>query len=462
MKRDTSSSHSVIGEVSSYISRSGEAKLPAEVIREAKHHILDTLSAIVSGSKLKPGQLARKFIESQGGVEEAQVVASPIVTSAINAALANGVMAHADETDDSHSASGTHPGCGIVPAALSMADREGADGMSFLKGVVAGYDIGCRSTQALGITQRGAAFRGPSLDSHSIGNNFGAATAATAVLRLKSSLVRYVLSYIAQQASGATHWVRDEEHMEKAFIWGGMPARNGVTAAILVQSGFTGVRDLFSGENNFFEAISSNSEPELLTKGLGSHYEIMITSIKKFPVGFPIQAPLEALLLLIKKHGFTSKDVQSVVARLPSWGARTVGNRNMPDIDLRYILAVTLLDGDLTFETAHSFERMNSPAVLDVKKRVKLVADPELSAARTRRQGIVEITTRDGAKFREHVVSVHGFAESPMTTEEVENKCRKLLTPVLGEDRSQKLIDKIWNLEKVSNMRELRPLLSAS
>ena len=66
------------------------------------------------------------------------------------------------------------------------------------------------------------------------------------------------------------------------------------------------------------------------------------------------------------------------------------------------------------------------------------------------------------AKFREHVVSMHGSAESPMTTEGVENKCWKLLTPVLGEDRSQKLIDKIWNLEKVSNMRELRPLLSAS
>ena len=60
------------------------------------------------------------------------------------------------------------------------------------------------------------------------------------------------------------------------------------------------------------------------------------------------------------------------------------------------------------------------------------------------------------------MVNVRGMAENPMTTEEVENKCRELLTPVLGEDRSQKLINKIWNLEQVSNVRELRPLLSAS
>ncbi len=458
MKKATISNHSVIGKVSSYISRSGEAELPAEVIRKAKHHILDTLAAIVSGSELKPGQLARRYVESQAGVGEVQVVGSPTVTSAVNAALAHGVMAHADETDDSHARSRTHPGCAIVPAALSISEREGADGMSFLKGVVAGYDIGCRITQALGTNNLYRTSR----SSHSIGGTFGAAAAAAAILRLEDNLVRYVLSYTAQQASGVLYWLRDEEHIEKAFVFGGMPARNGVTAAILIQSGFTGVWDPFSGENNFFEANSPDSRPELLAEGLGSHYEIMSTNIKKFSVGSPIQAPLDALLLLIERHGLTAKDMQSVVARLSSGGARVVNNRDMPDINLQYILAVTLLDGGLTFEAAHSYERMNDQAVLELKKRIRLVEDPELSTATVTRQGIVEVTTRDGSRFREHVVSVRGTAENPMTTEEVEKKCRELLTPVLGKDRSQKLIDKIWNLEQVSNMRQLRPLLSAS
>jgi 2-methylcitrate dehydratase PrpD len=457
MKKGNSSSN-IIGEVSAYISKGGEAKLPKEVMKKAKHHILDTLAAMVSGSRLKPGQLARKYAESQAGVSEAQVIGSQIVTSAINAAFANGIMAHADETDDSHAGSRTHPGCAIVPAALSISEREGADGITFLRGVVVGYDIGCRITQALGPKE----LRQKNRSTHSIGNNFGAAAAAASVLRLKENQVRYVLSYTAQQASGVTYWIRDDEHVEKAFVFSGMPARNGVTAAILIQSGFTGVWDAFTGERNFFETFSSHPEPERLVEALGSRYEIMFTNIKKFSVGSPIQAPLDAILLLVGKHGITFKDVEIIIVHLPEDGAHTVNNRNMPDINLQHILSVALLDGDLTFEAAHSYERMNDPCVVDVKKRITLVGDSELSSAKIKRQGIVEITTKDGSKLREHVVSVRGTVENPMSAEEVEKKCSELLKPVLGEDRTQKLIDKIWNLEEMGNVRELRPLLTTS
>ncbi len=449
----------VIEKVSSYISSTGDAELPPEVIQKAKHHILDTLAAMVSGSDLKPGQLAMEYVKRQGGVKEAQVAGSKVVTSAINAAFANGMMAHADETDDSNARSRMHPGCSIVPAALAIAERDRADGMRFLKGVVAGYDIGCRMTQALGAGE----LRQASLSSHSIGGNFGAAAAAASVCRLDEHQVRYVLSYAAQQASGVTFLYRDEEHIQKAFVFAGMPARNGVTAAVLIKSGFTGVSDPFGGEENFFDAFSPvpDPRPEVLTQGLGSLYEIMFTNIKKFSVGSPIQAPLDALLLLKEKYDVTSENVESIVARLPDYGARTVDNRSMPNINLQYILAVTLLDGDLTFKTAHSYERMNDPAVIKAKERIKLVEDPGLSAAKIMRQGIVEITTRDGARLREHVVSVRGTAENPMTSQEVEKKSRELMTPVLGEDRAQRLIDAIWNLEEVSDMRQLGPLLSA-
>ena len=253
--------------------------------------------------------------------------------------------------------------------------------------------------------------------------------------------------------------MRDKEHIEKAFVFGGMPARNGVTAAIMVQSGFTGVWDSFSGEHNFFDAFSTKPSPQRLTEGLGNDYEIMFTDMKKFSVGFPIQAPLDALLKLMTRYGLTSKDIKSIVARLPAPGVHTVNNRNMPNINLQYILAAALLDGNLTFETAHSSERMNDPSVLEVRKRIILVEEPELTAAKRTRQAIVEIITKDGTQLREHGVS-KGTVENPMTREEVEKKSRELMTPVLGEDRSEKLINKIWNLEQVKNMRELRPLLS--
>ena len=451
--KNSGSDHSLIGKVSAYISGSGERDLPAGVIEKAKHHILDTLAAMVSGSRLRPGEMVKKFIQKQGGTREAQVAGSQIITSAIHAAFANGIMAHADETDDAHSGSYTHPGCAIVPAALSMAEKEGAGGMRFLKGVVVGYDIGCRITQAIGVDN----LLSRSRCALSVGANFGAAAAAASIAGLENKLVNYILSYTSQQASGVYYWMRDEEHMEKAFVFGGAPARNGVTSAILMESGFTGVSDPFSGTHNFFKACAPETQPELLAEGLGERYEIMCATIKKYSVGLPIQAPLDGLLLMIKKYGIHARDVESICAHVHARSAHVVDHdRNMPDINLQHLLAVALLDGGLNFEAAHSLERMKDPAVLEVRKRITLVTNQELVPYHS----IVEIVTKDGTKFKEHITTVQGRPESPMNAGMVEEKCRELVVPILGEEHSQDLIDKIWHLEDVSDMRELRPLLA--
>ena len=448
----------IVGRLSAYIAKSGEAELPEAVMKKAKHHILDTLGAILCGSRLKPGRLAKQFAAQQGGAPEAQVAGSPIVTTAIHAAFAMAMMAHSDETDDSHERAGMHPGCAIIPAALAIADREGADGLRFLKGVVAGYDIGCRITQALGVEN----VRGRALSLHGIGSNFGAAAAAASILGLREELVNTVWDYTAQQDSGKYYWVRDTDHVEKAFVFAGMGARNGVTSAILVQSGFTGVADVFSGEHNYFESFGPDVTPGLLIEDLGHRYEIQHTDIKKYSVGAPIQAPLDALLILRERHGLTSANVRSMTARVPDDRVLIVRDRNMPDVDLKHVLAVALLDGGMTFAASHSYERMKDPAVLAIRERITLVGDPELRSARIKRGGIVEITTTDGAKLREHVELVRGRPGNPMSDKEIEQKSRDLIQPVLGEERTRRVIDRIWNLEKVKNIRDLRPLLFSS
>ncbi len=456
MNEEKKTGGEIIEALSSYIAASGEAELPDAVIKKAKHHILDTLGAIICGSNLKPGRLAKAFAGQQGGAPEAQVAGSSVVTTAINAAFAMAIMAHSDETDDSHERAGMHPGCAIVPAALAVADREGADGLRFLKGVVAGYDVGCRVTQALGVEN----VRKRALSLHGIGSNFGAAAAAASVLGLAKDRVRYVWDYTAQQDSGKYYWVRDTDHVEKAFVFAGMGARNGVTSAILVQSGFTGVADAFSGEHNYFESFAPAADPALLVEDLGCRYEILLTDIKKFSVGAPIQAPLDALLILREKHGLTAANVRSITARVPDDRVLIVRDRNMPDVDLRHVLAVALLDGGMTFEASHSYERMKDPAVLAVRDRITLLGDPALRTAKIKRGGIVEITTTDGAQLREHVELVRGRPGNPMSDEEMEKKCADLMTPVLGEERTKSLIDRIANLEKVKNIRDLRPLIS--
>ena len=260
----TTGTASVTPDLIRYMANAAASPIPSPVLAKAKHHVLDTIAAMVSGTTIKPGAFALRYIEQQGGKPEAQVVGSGIVTSAINAALANGMLAHADETDDSNGSAGIHPGCAVVPAALAMAERVNADGEAFVRAVILGYDIGCRTTKALGRD----ALRARNHLPFSIGGTLGATAAAGCLARLSEEQIRHLLSCGAQQASGVMTYARDTEHIEKAFIFGGMPARNGVTAATLVQNGYTGVHDVFDGHGNFLAAFAESPRPQELVAEL--------------------------------------------------------------------------------------------------------------------------------------------------------------------------------------------------
>jgi 2-methylcitrate dehydratase PrpD len=232
-----------------------------------------------------------------------------------------------------------------------------------------------------------------------------------------------------------------------------------MTAAIFVQSGFTGVDDVLEGEQNFLDTYSPSPKPQELVDGLGTRYEIMATSIKRFPVGAPIQAAADAALLILKQNPVKPENIKTVIVRLPTDGAAVVNDRHMPDINLQYIMAVLLLDGQLTFEAAHNLERMKNEKVLQMKSRVELVPDEELMRSSIPRQGIVEIITHEGQTFREHVRSVRGTPQNPMTAEDVEEKALDLLRPGQGPERAQKIIEKVRELESLATLRELAALL---
>jgi 2-methylcitrate dehydratase PrpD len=447
----------VMRALSAYIARSPRKPLPPAVAEKTKHHVLDTLAAMVSGSRLAPGKKAISFVKTQGGAREACVAGSRIVTSAGNAALANGMLAHADETDDSHAASLTHPGCGVVPAALAMAEREAKGGAALLRAVALGYDVGCRLTLSLDPYQ----FREDGHSTHSFGPTFGAAAAAGALAGLREPAVRCLLSYAAQQASGVSCWMRDEQHVEKAFDFGGMPARNGVAAAAMVAHGFTGVEDVFSGERSFFVAYGRKPDARRLVAGLGETWEIMNASIKRWSVGSPIQAPLDALAVLIAEHRIRAADVERLVVRVAHQGANTVNDRAMPDICMQHLCALMLLDGNVTFRSSHDAKRMRDPKVRALRERVQLLGDDALSRAMPSRQGIVELRLRDGRELGHHAKEVRGTPGNPMTRGEVQAKALELMAPVIGKARAGRLCDTVWNLERVSDVRKLRPMLGA-
>ena len=449
----------VMNELGAYMSDAANRALPDEVTEKTKHHILDTLAAMISGSKLLPGERAFQFVEAYRGSGDATVVASKIVCGPIEAALANGVLAHADETDDSHSPSQSHPGCAVVPAALAAGEQFRISGAHFIRSIALGYDIGTRVTVTLG----GQQFEAEShWSTHSISPLFGASAAASCAANLNAQQMRWMLGYTAQQSSGLGAWNRDTEHIQKAFLFGGMTARSGVTSALLVHTGWTGVDDIFSGKDNFFAAYNPHADPAGLVEKLGERFEVVRTNIKKWPVGSPIQAALDALELLRQNHPFDADQVLEVNVKLATDEAAIVNNREIPDICVQHMLAVALLDKTVTFASAHDRARMKEPAVLRARAKIRLVPDAELEGLMPLRVAILDVTLADGTKLSRRVDNVRGTPENPMTREEVVAKARDLIAPVLGAKKCTELISKINNLENVGDLRELRPLLQLS
>jgi len=442
--------------LSQYMAQAAGIPLPADVAEQAKHHVLDTLASMVSGSELEPGLAAKRYAGLHTSLQGAKVIGLKGHHAAEQAAMAHGMMAHADETDDSHNRSRTHPGCAVVPAALAVAQTKACDGARFLQSVALGYDVGTRVVMAMGGFD--LSYKS-SLATHSIGGNFGAAAAAGGVLGLNDQQMRWLLDYSSQQSSGILAWRRDTDHIEKSFVFGGMPARNGVTSALGVHTGWTGVDDIFSGPDHFFQAYAPNANLALLTQELGTRFEIALTDLKKWTVGSPIQGPLDALELIQKRNPFVADQVRSVQVRLAPSVAAVVNDREMPDVCLQHLVAVMLEDRYVSFKAAHDKPRMKDPRTLSHRAKVALISDESLVPLLPVRVAVVDIELTNGQRWSERVSAVRGTPRNPMTRQEVIDKATDLMAPILGRESTRKIAESVYRLEQVADIRAWSALL---
>lgn len=424
-----------------FLSDARHAPLAAPVIEKAKHHIVDTVAAMVSGTALHVGERALAALPAFEGRPEATVFGQGRRYPAYWAAMFNAMLAHADETDDSHESSKTHPGCGIVPTALAMAQRERKGGLDLIRAVCAGYDVGPRLTEALGAM----ALNHAGTSSHAMGAIFGAGASASVLAGFDQAQVRRLLSYLAHESSGLACWMAEHDHVQKAYVFGAMGAKNAITATVLVQSGWTGLDEAMEGPRTLFEARARPGTARGMGEPLSLGAEILGSNIKKWCVGSPAQAPLDCVEALLPQLP-PAEDIESVTVEIRSDEAFIVDNRDMPNICLQHLVALYLVDRKLTFDSVHDQARLEDPRVRAVRSRVKLVASEALLRDGGR-QAILQLHTRSGQVLHKHVRHVRGTWGDPMPRSEVDAKARDLLEPILGTQATVTLMDALWGLE---------------
>jgi 2-methylcitrate dehydratase PrpD len=157
--------------------------------------------------------------------------------------------------------------------------------------------------------------------------------------------------------------------------------------------------------------------------------------------------------------GVGPKDVARLTAIMPDDRLHIVDDRDMPDVCLQHLLALMLLDGTIGFAAAHDRARMTDPAIVDLRKRIFTSPSKELTDAKPPRQAIIEIVTTGGQTLRHHTRAVLGTPENPMTWQAVADKASDLMVPILGSSTTHALIAAVADIDRLTDVRALRPLL---
>ena len=449
----------VMPALTAYIADAARHAVPAAIRERARLHVLDTLASIIACHPLEAARLARSYAATVGGRGDSPILGSSQTAPPVDAVFASAMTGHAAEINDFIPSAYVQPGPAIVSAALETARSQQRSGADLVSAVIVGYEIAGRLPKAIGTRNLYQA----GLANHGVAPTFGTAAACAGLLGLDREQIGHMIAYCAQQASGAWQWLLDVRHVEKAFVFAGMGARNGMQAAHMARLGFTGVPDSFDHEQAWFRWRAFQGPGRnhaALVEGLNQRWELELAAMKRYPVGGPTQPAVRALLDL--RQTIRPDQVKTITIAMPGEAA-TFERAAMPALNIPYLAAIIMLDGRLDFIAAQSLERLHGDAeAAAFARRVIVVHDKAQEAgegtARTE-SARVTIALTDGQTVERYVPFVPGFPTHPLTKAEAEDKARELVAPILGQAGAERLIALCDGLDTAASVQPLVDLM---
>lgn len=440
--------------IANYASDFDYDDIPDEVVRYSKIVILDTIGAMLAASNpvYPASRIITEFVREQGGREEATVIGRDFKTSSTNAALANGTMGYMCDIESHHVGGILHEAAVLLPAALAAGDRERASGRDIITSFVLGADVETRLALAMSPTALYARGFHPS----SVAGCFGSAVTAGKILGLSHGELVNALGLAGAQSSGLLAWESDRTEMSRPF-GPGIAARNGVTAALLAERGFSGP-EVLEGKYNVFNAFSGKANRHELLAGLGSRFEVMNLAFKRYSSCSFTHPGLDVLIRIMGENCLRSDEIERIDVSFPTSGAKLIDRSELKSHNLQYILAVGAHRGQVMIDDI-LFPQEDS-RILGLSERVNLMYDDELDRFfPATMPTILIVRTRDGRTFTDRTDSARGTPENPMTHEEIEEKFRKMSGITVDEGLSEELMRRVDGLDKLGDINELTELL---
>lgn len=435
--------------------------LPAELVEQAKRHILDTFGAALAGAGSDVARQARQVFK--GEVGSTLVWGTDQRVGAAQAAMLNGIAAHALELDDTGGCD--HSGAVVLPAvmaALSMStpsvSEASIDGRELITAVVIGYEIGRRVLEACGSY---SAHNSAGWHSTATCGVFGAAAASARILGLDAQQTLSALGIAGSFSGGLWAFIHDGSQSKR--LHSGRAAEGGLLAARFAQQGITGPTKLFDDVwGGFLKTLAADTAvPEALDAELGRVWKLARCSIKPYAACRGTHSAIDALGLLLGQLQISVDQVEDIQVSLCGFlqdmcGAQDVSTLPAAQMSLRYALAARLVHGHCRLE-AYDDEQRRHPRIAHWMSRIRLEVDPHLSEDG---EPVVSVRTVDGRQASLCVEVPLGAPGNPLSDAALEEKFFSLAGRVIPLQQAKELLEQLWRLEELESVRALDRWLS--
>jgi 2-methylcitrate dehydratase PrpD len=427
--------------------------LPTDVVERAKDCITDTVAVIVLGNRLPWSRIVVRYVQRTGAGGSSRILgADGPGVQAPAAALANGALAHAFESDNlTRPGAGVHPGATLLPPALAVAQERGSSGRELIAAIVAGFEVMYRIGYATKHSNERRGFHAPGTT-----GPFGGAVAAGKLLRLDAEAMTNALGIAGSLACGLMEFARSGTGAMVKRLHLGRAAESGVLAASLAADGFTGPRSVLEGEAGFLKVFCTEWDVADLLRGLGSEFATLKLCLKRFPVHMTAQTAVQAVLELRAEHGFTGAQVASVTV---AGNERMATVNNIPDpadimmaqYSIPFCVALALFR-DPRNPASFDDTSLTDPEIRAMCQRISVtVADPPPHVAGA---SMVTIRLRDGRSLTREVEEFDGTPARPLSRAHLRDKFAMLMGDA-DAGHVTEVFERLQNLEHEADVRWL-------
>ncbi len=436
--------------------------LPPGTIARAKNAMIDTIGTALAGATDPVGDILTRYVIAQGGTPQATVLGKGVRTSAPQAALVNGAMAHAFDYDDVNWSLSGHPSVPLLPAILAVGEAQGVSGKALLTAYVLGFEVEAKIGRGVNPTHYQLGWHATA----TIGG-FGAAAAVAKLLNLSVDQTAMALSMAASMASGLR---QNFGTMTKPFH-PGHAAMSGVMAATLAQMGFTADAEILEAPFGFARLFTGSGEYHLerMTTTLGAPYDILDPGIvvKQYPCCAFTHRAIDGMIALLQQHPFGAEDVDSVECVLSQLASDVlIHPRPQTGLEgkfsLEYCLAAAILDHQAGIQqfTDSMVQRPQAQTLLQrVTRRLHPRSAQQADSNGEELPVIVTVQLGDGRQYSQQVGVPKGHPDNPLSEAELHAKYRECASLVLAAENVEHSLDTLLHLETLGNITSCMELL---